>query len=183
MNECVYNYSLEDNLKATEQLLIFKNKRRTNIVTLLLIFLCMVGILVTAKAIAEHTNNWFVGIVSVLLLICYFFAEKIIIKNLLKKQKQFFLNSNLISVTKVKVSLEDQTIKETFLKKESIIGTNNYNVNDLTCLKIQKDNLYLIFNDEFIVLLKLQCMSEKTRSEFLKLKEKFTRKNIKGKSF
>ena len=181
ISECVYNYSMQDNLKATEQLLIYKYKRKTNLVTLLVLFLCIIGVMASIGAIINHTKNWYVGILSVVLLVLYFLVDKIYIKIQLKKQKEFFVKSNLDKVTKIKVTLDAGEIYETFLQKEKIIGTNKYSVENLTCFKVYKGDVFLIFNDENVVMLKLITTSEKDKQEFLKLQEKFRNSKKKGK--
>ena len=99
MFECVYNYSLKDNLAASKFLFKTKNKRKTNIVTLLLVLTTAFGVLGSIGAIINHTKFWFLGIISILLLACYFLVDKILLNNFLKNQQEFFFNSNLNKVT------------------------------------------------------------------------------------
>ena len=182
MNECVYNYELEDNLKATEQLLTQKYKKKTGVVSVLVVALSAMGIMTSIGMIIAKNSKWYIGLISAVLLICYFFVDKVIIKMQLKKQKEFFYSSNLHKITKVKVQLlEDKTITENFYHKEKLIGTNTYEYKNLTVFKVEGENIYLIYNDENVVLLKKNCLTEKTALEFFKLKEKFTNLNKKTK--
>lgn len=183
MNECVYNYSLEDNLKATEQLLTQKFKKKTGIVSVLVVVLSIIGIMTSIGMIISKDGKWYIGLISAVLLLCYFFVDKVLIKLQLKKQKEFFYSSNLNKITKVKVQIdENKTITENFYHKEKLIGTNTYLYKDLSVFKILDENIYLIYNDEQVVLIKKNCLTEKALIEFLKLKEKFTNFNKKTKN-
>lgn len=183
MNECVYNYDLEDNLKATEQLLLQKYKKKTGIVSVLVVVLSIMGIMTSIGMIIAKSSKWYIGLISAILLICYFFVDKVLVKFQLKKQKEFFYSSNLNKITKVKVQLlEDKTITENFYHKEKLVGTNTYDYKDLTVFKVQDGNIYLIYNDSNVVLLKKNCLTEKTALEFFKLREKFTNLNKKSKN-
>ena len=180
MSECIYNYTLEDNLKATEQLLICKHKKKTSIVSVFVVILSIIGIISSIGMIINKDSNWWLGLVSVALLLCYFFVDKVWIKFQLKKQQDFFFSSNLNKITKVKVYLDqNKTITENFYIKEKLIGTNTYHYNDLTVFKIEGENLYLIYKNENVVLIKKDCLTEKNMQEFNNLKEKFI--NIKKK--
>lgn len=174
MNECVYNYDLEDNLKATEQLLIQKYKKKTSIVSVLVVILSILGILTSVGMIINKNGQWYIGFISAILLLCYFLVDKVVIKLQLKKQKEFFMASNLNKITKIKVLLnENKTIFENFYSKEKLIGTNTYYYKNLTAIKIDDVNVYLIYNDENVVLIKKDCLTQKNLNEFVKLKEKF----------
>ena len=119
MIECVYNYGLEDNMKATEQLLLQKYKRKTGIVCALVVVLSIMGVMTSVGMIIAKESKWWVGIVSAVLLVCYFFVDKVLIKLQMKKQKEYFYNSNLSKITKVKVVLhDDKTVVEQFYQKE-----------------------------------------------------------------
>lgn len=183
MNECVYNYGLEDNLKATEQLLLQKYKKKTGVVSILVVVLSIMGIMTSIGMIIAKDSKWYIGLISAILLICYFFVDKVIVKLQLKKQKEFFFSSNLNKITKVKVQItEDKTIIENFYIKEKLIGSNTYQYKDLTVFKVLDDYIYLVYNNEKVVLLKNTCLTEKSAEEFYKLKEKFTNLNKKTKN-
>ena len=183
MNECVYNYNLEDNLKATEQLLTQKYKKKTGVVSVLVVGLSILGIMTSIGMIIANNGKWYIGFVSAVLLMCYFWVDKVFIKMQLKKQKEFFYSSNLNKITKIKVQLsDDKTITESFYQKEKLMGTNTYQYKDLTVFKVFNDNIYLIYRDEQVVLIKKDCLTEKSLTEFYKLKEKFTNLNKKIKN-
>ena len=183
MNECAYNYGLEENLKASEILFLQKYKKKTSIVSVFVVILSIVGILSSIGMIIEKDSRWYLGLISAVLILCYFFVDKIFIKNQLKKQKEFFYSSNLNKITKVKIYVdENKTVTENFYNKEKLIGTNTYQYNDLTVFKVLDENIYLIYNDERVVMLKKDCLTEKALEEFYKLKEKFTNLNKKTKN-
>ena len=157
-----------------------KFKKKTGIVSGFVVLLSILGMMTSVGMVINQDKNWYIGLISALLLLSYFAVDKIAIKLQLKKQKEFFLTSNLNKITKVKITLdENNNIAETFYHKEKIIGTNNYSYNNLTAFKIENENIYLIYNDESVVLVKKSCLTEKTLQEFLKLKNKFI--NIKKK--
>lgn len=178
MVECVYNYSLEDNLNATKHLFILKNKRKTNIVGLLLIFFTIIGVMASIGAIITKSNYWYVGIISVGLLTCYFLIDKVMLSRVLDKQKEFYY-ANLKDVTKIKIKLENDVLTETFLIKEKVVGANSYKKTDLTAVKITPENVYFIFKDEFVVLIKKACTTEKIYYEFLNFAENILNKKVK----
>ena len=178
MSTCEYKYSLQDNLDATKELLKIKNKRKTNIVTLFVLLLSMFGIMASIGSIIKGDKNWVIGIISVVLLVGYFLVDAFAIKMQLKKQIDFYNSSSLKDVTKVKIELENNMISEIFYIKEKVHGTNKYSVDELTTIKFDADNIYLIFNNESIVLLKKAVMTEKNLQNFTNLKEKF-KKNTK----
>lgn len=181
MNECIYNYTLEDNLEATKHLLNQKYKKKTGIVSGFVVLLCIIGMMVSVSMIINKNSNWYIGLLSAVLLVCYFAVDKIAIKTQLKKQKDFYYQ-NLKKITKIKVSLdENKTITETFYIKEKIIGTNTYTYSDLTAMKIENGNLFLIYKNEKVVMLKKDCLTEKAYLNFIVLKEKFTNFNKKRK--
>lgn len=181
MGECDYNYELEDNLAASKYLFKVKNKRKTNIVTLLVVAITIFGVMVSIGAIIQRNNNWAIGLASILLIVAYFMVDKIALWSALKKQKEYFLSSNLSKVTKVKVLYDKDTITETFFIKEKILGSNFYSVNDLTSIKIEKDYIFLVFKEEYVLLLKKQCMTDKSYLAFANLKEILVEKNKKVK--
>ena len=182
MNECIYNYSLEDNLEATKHLLTQKYKKKTGIVSGFVVLLSILGIITSIGMIINNSSQWYIGLISVVLVVLYFAVDKIAIKNQLKKQKEFY-NNNLSKISKVKVLLdENKTITETFFVKDKIIGTNIYEYKDLTVFKIEKGNIFLIYNNEKVVMIKKECLSDKNYLNFMLLKEKFTNLNKKGKS-
>ena len=80
MNECVYNYSLEDNLEATKQLLIQKYKKKTSIVSGFVVLLCIIGVLVSISMIISNSGKWYIGFISAGLMAMYFAVDKIAIK-------------------------------------------------------------------------------------------------------
>ena len=174
MNECVYNYSLQDNLSATKFLFQTKTKRKTNIVTMFLIVLTVLGIMVSIGALIMHTKYWYVGIISVLLIVAYFLVDRILLNSVLNKQKEFY-NTNLYKVTKIKVSVDGENMTETFMAKENVIGTNSYKKFDLTAVKLNKENIYFVFKDEFVVLVKRNCLKQKVEAEFLNFAEHILR--------
>ena len=176
MNECVYNYELEDNLAATKYLFKFKNRKKTGAVNLLVIIVSIIGIMVSIGGIIEKKSYWTIGIATIILIVGYFLVDYVALWFNQKKQKDFFLSSNLNKVTKVRVVYDNDKITETFMIKEKSIGTNTYLVKDLSSLKIQKDYIFLVFNESNVVLLKKQCMSNKTLLEFMKLRENLTKK-------
>ncbi len=166
MVECVYNYSLQDNLEASKFLFKTKNKRKTNIVTILLVFLTFIGVLVSIGAVILHNKLWYVGVCGILLLACYFLIDKIALNNFLKNQQEYFFNSNLCKVTKVKVCVENDILTETFLVKENSIGTNSYNKVDLTAVKYNKNIFLFVFKDQFVVMVKRACINKKVEQNF-----------------
>ncbi len=170
MNECVYNYSLQDNLNATKFLLQTKSKRKTNIVAMFLIALTVLGVLVSIGALIAHTKYWYVGIISVLLILAYFLVDKIVLDSALRQQKEFY-ETKLYNVTKVKVTIDGEKMTEIFMAKENVIGTNSYNKSDLTAIKLNKDNIYYVFKDQFVVLIKRKCLKEKAEIEFCNFAE------------
>lgn len=175
MSECIYNYSLEDNLNATKQLLIQKSRRKTSIVSLFVVVLSIFGIIGSIGMLIGKSGNWYVGLISAVLLLCYFGVDKVLIQMQLKKQKEFFNSSQLKNVTKVKIYLdENKTVTENFYVKEKLIGTNTYQYKDLSALKFLDENIYLIYNNKNVVLIKKNCLTEKSWQEFIDLKEKFT---------
>jgi len=183
MNECIYNYSLEDNLKATKQLLKQKYKRKTSIVSGLVVLLGVIGIITSIGLLISNNGKWYIGLISAGLLAMYFAVDKIAIKKQLITQKEFYL-ANLNKVTKVKVTInEEKTITETFYVKEKEIGVNTYYYKDLTAIKFEGENIFLIYNNENVVMVKKPCLTEKNLLEFIKLKEKFInlKKNVKSK--
>ena len=165
MIECVYNYSLQDNLNATKNLFQIKSKRKTNIVTMLLIVLTVLGVLVSIGALIAHSKYWYVGIISLLLIVAYFLGDKIILNGVLNRQKEFY-NTSLFKVSKIKVAIDGEVMTETFMNKENVIGTNSYKKADLTAIKVNKDCIYYIFSDQFVVLVKKSCLNKKAELEF-----------------
>lgn len=181
MNECIYNYELEDNLAATKYLFKFKNRKKTGVVNLLVIIVTIIGLMVSIGGIIERESYWTIGIATIILIVAYFMVDYIALWRNQKKQKDFFLSSDLKKVTKVRVVYENDVITETFLIKEKILGTNSYSVKDLTSLKVEKNYIFLTFKEQYVVLLKKQCMNSKTMLEFMKLRENLTNKNEKVK--
>lgn len=167
MSECLYNYSLKDNLDASKFLFKTKNKRKTNIVTILLFCLTFVGIMVSIGAIIMHNKSWYVGILGVLLLACYFLIDKIALNSFLKNQQDYFYNSDLKKVTKVKVCVDENIMTETFLIKENVLGTNTYQKADLTAIKINNETIIFVFKDQSVVMVKRACLNQKAEINFL----------------
>ena len=181
MNECTYNYTLEDNLAMTKYLFKLKNRRKTGIVNLLVIGVSILGLMVSIGGIIARQSYWTIGIASIILIVGYFMVDKIALWKNQKKQKEFFLSSDLSKVTKVRVTFQEDEVSETFLIKEKILGVNKYLVSDLSNLKVEKDYIFLVFKEQNIVLLKKQCMSNKTMQEFNKLRENLTNRKEKVK--
>ena len=181
MNECIYNYTLDDNLAATKYLFKLKNRRKTGIVNLLVIGVSILGLMVSIGGIIARQIYWTIGIASIILIVGYFMVDQIALWKNQKKQKEFFLSSDLSKVTKVRVTFQEDEVSETFLIKEKILGVNKYLVSDLSNLKVEKDYIFLVFKEQNIVLLKKQCMSNKTMQEFNKLRENLTKRKEKVK--
>ena len=181
MNECIYNYELEDNLAATKYLFKYKNRKKTGIVNLLVIIVSIIGIMASIGGIIEKKSYWTIGIATIILIVGYFLVDYVALWFNQRKQKEFFLSSDLNKVTKVRVIYENEKITETFMIKEKILGTNTYSVKDLSSIKVQKDYIFLVFNEQNVVLLKKQCMSNKIFMEFMKLREILTKRKEKVK--
>lgn len=180
MNECDYKYSVDDNLAVSREVLKKKNQRKTNIVSLLILFCAMFGVLASIGAIIQGNNNWWIGILSVALVVGYFLVDVVALNIQLKKQREYFFSSKLKDITRVKVTMEDDKIDETFYKGNQEIGVNHYNIANLTSIKLSGDYIFLFFDQEYGVLLKKQCMTNKTYLNYLKLREKFIKikKNV-----
>ena len=181
MIECVYNYELEDNLAATKYLFKYKNRKKTGIVNLLVIMVSIIGIMVSIGGIIEKKSYWTIGIATIILIVGYFMVDYVSLWFNQRKQKKFFLSSDLSKVSKVKVVYDNDKISEIFLIKEKVLGTNTYYVKDLSSIKIQNDYIFFTFNENNVVLLKKQCMNNKIFLEFMKLREILTNKNEKVK--
>ena len=167
MKDCIFNYSVEDNLEASKKLYQHKTKRKTNLVTLLLVFFTIIGVMTSIGAIIKGTRYWIVGVFSVILLIGYFMVDKVCLYRNQKNQREFFNNSKLVNVTKVRVSVDGDTMTETFLIKEQELGKNTYKKSDLIAMYITKDDIFYIFNDEKIVLVKKVCLTDKSEEVFI----------------
>lgn len=167
MKECIYNYSIEDNLEASKKLYQHKTKRKTNLVTLILVFFTIIGAMTSIGAIIQGTRYWLLGVVSVILLIGYFMVDKVCLYRNQKNQKEFYLNSKLTNVTKVRVSIKNDILTETFLIKEQELGKNMYKKSDLIAMYVTKDNIFYIFNEEKVVLVKKVCLTDKNMETFM----------------
>lgn len=166
MKECTYNYSIEDNLEASKKLYLHKTKRKTNLVTLLLIFFTIIGVMTSIGAIIQGTRYWIIGVVSIALLVGYFLIDKIFLYQNQKNQREFFNSSKLVDVTKVRVLVDDEAMIETFLIKEQELGKNVYKKSDLIAMSITKEKIFFIFNNDKIVQVKRACLSEKNKEGF-----------------
>ncbi len=166
MIQCKFNYSVEDNLKVSSVLFKEKNKSRVKIVSLVIIIFCLLGIMTSVSAIITHKDNWWVGLLSLVLLVGYFSFDFVALKIYLKKQKKFFLNSKLKDVTKVEIVKDENKIEEKFFVDDTLLGVNSYDLKNLTMYKFKDDNIYLIFNDENIVMIKKIVLTNKEFNEF-----------------